>query len=290
MGMSIENMLRMFPPGYVPGDIYKEIADQACTGDGWHQNWMFIQEDAITERFFMSMAEGDPMWYRGCSYKEFFGEGERDQLFDAINSGDEQFVRKAFQLRPGQDGLYINLNVGDGHPGLRSKHPEDPRFLSKPAIPSTWRKKIGDAGCELLARCLPQSGVRSLVIMLSRNGITAQGAKALAKGIPECVEDLKLFVNSNEIRNQGCIALAQKIQRLKGLKSLHIGLGSNLITDQGNTMLAECLPENLEYFHCMMRWNSCAIESTAARERMWQAADTLPNIDSKDEGRWWLLY
>jgi hypothetical protein len=294
-GFRPESMMCMFPEGYNWGDIYKDIISQATGYDKenpteWFQQWMPIDEDRFTNRFYQCMHESDPLWYKDCSYKDFFGEGEQDALFEALNSGNEDYVRKAFQLRPGQDGLYINLNTGCGHPGFKG-HPEDKRFLPKPPMKDTSRRKIGDKGAALLGSCLPRRGVRSLIIQLARNDIGVEGGKALARGIPEDVEDLKIFINGNEIRNQGCIALAQKIQKLKGLESLTLGLGSNLITDQGNTMLAECLPESLQRFHCMMRWNTFRDENVPAREKMWQVADTLPFITNKeDASQWWLLY
>lgn len=290
---TVEGMMCMFPAGYQPGDIYKDImaaGEAGSDSEGWFSEWSPMAKDRVENRFYQCMSESDPLWYKDCSYKDFFGEDTRDKLFEAINTGDEDYVRKAFQLRPGQDGLYINLNTGCGHPGLPG-HPDDPRFLPKPPIKDSSRKRVGDKGAALLARCLPKSGIRSLIIQLARNGISAEGAKAIARGIPEDIEDLKIYINANEIRNQGCIALAQKIQRLQNLESLCVGLGSNLITDQGNNMLAECLPDSLKAFSCMMRWNTFREEGVPARERMWQVADTLPLITNKmDASQWWLLY
>jgi len=278
----------MFPPGWQPGDVYKDVISAHEGGDGWFREWMALPEEHVMNRMSQGMVEEDPLWHKDCSYKEFFAESERDSLFAAINAGDEDYVRKALQLRPGQDGLYINLNIGAGHPGFKG-HPEDERCLPKPPIKDTRKMKIGDKGAILLSKCLPRTGVRSLILQICRNNIGVAGAKALAAALPD-VEDFKIYANGNDFRDQGCIAFAQRIQKMQSLMSLSIGFGANLITDQGNSMLAECLPDSLEFYSCMMRWNTFQQEGVPARERMWQAADALPLITRKDASQWFCLY
>merc|ERR1719331_3491882 len=96
--MRTETLMCMFPSGYNPGDIWKDIVGQVteealatglggADGDGWFNEWYPIDEDRYNSRFHQCMTDSDPLWYQDCSYKDFFGEGDRDALFEAINSG-----------------------------------------------------------------------------------------------------------------------------------------------------------------------------------------------------------
>lgn len=278
--MNLETLFSSFPPGYKEGDIYKQLLPP--------DDWYPPDEERLMMRVYNRPP--DPLYYSDVTYKEFFDEDLRDKVFDALNSGDEDFVKKAFQLKPGEDGIYLNLNVSPGHPGFKGdpgKKGLDPVVGSK----DRRKQKLRDEGILLLASCLPSKGCRSMVFQLGRNEFSAVGCKALMKAIPDDLEDFKLYIPANEIRNAGLICIAQKVQKMKNLKSLHLSVGANLITDQGNNMLAECIPDSIESLSIHMRWNTMVDECLPARERLWALGDVLPNITNKENPyEFWLLY
>jgi len=264
--MRSETLLGAFPAGYRQGDVFRELYE-AHKEEGPDDS-----EDHAKKSFI----------YQDVSYKEFCDMDERDGLFNAINRGDEDFVRKALMLLPGEDGLKLNLNIVAAHGGCGD---------AIPACKDRRKLKIKDKGLCLLARCLPRENLRSIILQLGRNDFTAVGCKALMKAIPDTVEDLKLYLAANDIRNAGCIAIAQRVQKLRRLRSLHLALGANGITDQGNDMLAECIPRGLRVFHCHMRWNDMREECIPAREKMWLVGADMPHIkDRYDPDQWFLMY
>lgn len=264
----IRNLLSCFPAGYKDGDIIKQMLPPED-----YKPKTEPKKAAVVDKT-------DPIKYDDVEYKDFFEGDAQDKMFKALKEGNETYVRQELMLKPGQDGLYLNLNVLPGGPGYGG-----------PPVKDRRKEKIGDEGCKLIAKCLPQQGIRSLILQLGRNDISPIGAKALADGIPPDMEDLKILIQGNQIRNKGIIAIAQKIASMRNLKSLYLTIGANIITDQGNDFLAESLPPTLEKFHLMMRHNPMRQEGLPAWQRMWVAGKHLPLITNVfDAEQFWLLY
>merc|ERR1712032_552091 len=248
----------------------------------------------MVERAKELMESKDPMCYGDVTYKDFCNDKDRVELLEALCVGDEDFVRKALALKPGQDGLYLNLNCCPQHPempALAYEYGVNNEMPYKPAREDQRRLAIGDEGVAILAKCLPKTGLRSLIVQLSRNKITHKGFKAFAAAIPSDVEDLKLYFHANSIGDRGACSIAWKIKNMKKLKSLYMCLGCNEIHDQGNQMIAECLPATLEHYSLMMRWNPTMDEQTVGRSVMYDASHRLPKIPTGlDASRFYLLY
>merc|ERR1712032_82742 len=145
-----------------------------------------------------------------------------------------------------------NLNCCPQHPempALAYEYGVNNEMPYKPAREDQRRLAIGDDGIAVLAKCLPKAGLRSLIVQLSRNKITHVGAKAFAAAIPSDAEDLKLYFHANSFGDRGACSIAWKIKNMKKLKSLYLCLGCNEIHEQGNQMIAECLPNTLEPYY-----------------------------------------
>jgi len=102
--------------------------------------------------------------------------------------------------------------------------------------------RIGDAGCEALAKLLKTEQCRLEQVCLGANGIEAEGAAALATAVATMACLQKLYLEGNNIGVVGATAFAEALEEKNGEAKLeHLFVDNNNIGKDGSKRLARAL-------------------------------------------------